>query len=605
MLNPNHETETSRFKRMDAAHGEILDILRERKLATLFQALVDPYSRGVFGYEALTRGPSNSWLHSPQNLFDTARRTDLRLELEFLCAQLAVTRFVEMRTAGRLFINISPDSICEEARFAERFLDMLAAARLAPDRCVIEITEDGLLDDYAEIRSALQHLRKAGCEFAIDDLGAGSSGLRIWSELKPDYVKIDRYFISGIDSDATKAGFVRSIIELGHTVGSRIIAEGVETPEECRELVELGVDRLQGYLFGRPQTVPSAALEHFETMDPASTTPALCAEQLSVYIPPVPPTMCVAELAELFRTDTSRNMLVVAQDGEPLGVVRRQNLFALLSKPLYPEIYNKKRVTAVMESDMFLIDSRLRLEQVSRVLTQTSEPRWTDEFVIVHRGKYGGIGQTMDLLRLITEQQVQAAKHANPLTLLPGNGPIRDRITRLIDEGRGFVICHLDLNYFKPYNDVYGYAQGDQVILFLADLLKRAIAPGIDFVGHIGGDDFVLVMRSPDWRERIEGVLRSFSEGIPNFYSKEHVAQGHMMATDREGEPRRFLLLSISAAALDSTTVGCKNADAAARLLADVKAKAKQRAGNTLLWRTNAGITDLFGAGVEHAAKRR
>jgi len=125
-----------------------------------------------------------------------------------------------------------------------RFLDYAAQAGMPPDRCVIELTEESLLDDYARLRSTLQRLREAGCAIAIDDLGAGSSGLRTWSELKPDYVKIDRYFVSGIDSDQTKLEFVRSMLDMGRAMGCRVIAEGVETERECRELVDLGIDRL-------------------------------------------------------------------------------------------------------------------------------------------------------------------------------------------------------------------------------------------------------------------------------------------------------------------------------------------------------------------------
>lgn len=595
MSDANLETQTMRIKRMDAATRQLNEILEDKNLFTLFQPLVDPRARNVFGYEALTRGPSNSWLHSPQNLFEAARRCDLRLPLEWLCIELAVARFVETRVDARLFINVSPDSIYADTHFAARFLQLLRRGGLAAERCVIELTEDGLLDDYAMLRTTLQQLRGAGCEIAIDDLGAGSSGLRIWSELRPDYVKIDRYFISGIDSDAVKLGFVRSIVDLGRASGCRIIAEGVETHAECRELIEMGIDRLQGYLFGRPEAVPNTTTDQFEWLDrEVITQTALCAEHLVTHVPPIEPQMRVAELAELFRSGTARDMLVVVQDGRPLGIVRREKLFALLSRPLHPEIYNKKRVTAVMESPAVTIEARLRLEQVSRVVTHLSGNRWTDEFVITADGKYLGIGQTMVLLRQITEQQVQAAMHSNPLTQLPGNGPIRDCIKRLLADQCSFVVCYVDLDFFKPYNDVYGYAQGDQVILHLAEHLKKVISNRLDFLGHVGGDDFVLVMRSADWVRRVKQMLSNFAVSVRSFYSIADLEAGHLMAADRDGELRAFPALSISVAALQSNTAGCSSAEAAAQLLVDVKKLAKSRAGNSLLLRSSSGIADLL-----------
>jgi diguanylate cyclase (GGDEF)-like protein len=301
-------------------------------------------------------------------------------------------------------------------------------------------------------------------------------------------------------------------------------------------------------------------------------------------------------VAELFRTGTSRDMLVVVQDDRPLGVVRRDHLFALLSKPLHPEIYNKKQVTAVMESQVFTIEARLRLEQVSRLVTHASGNRWTDEFVITAEGKYLGIGQTMVLLRQITEQQVQAAKHSNPLTQLPGNGPIRDCIKRLLADQCSFVACYVDLDFFKPYNDVYGYAQGDEVILHLAEQLKQVISTRVDFLGHVGGDDFVLVMRSADWAQRIKHMLTSFATTIRSFYTLEHLEADHIMAADRHGELQPFPLLSVSVAALQSNTAGCTSPEAAAQLLVEVKKLAKKRAGNSLLLRSNSGISDLLNA---------
>lgn len=571
--------------------------MREGRITTLFQPIVDPRSRGIVAHEALTRGPSDSWLHAPQNLFEAARRADLKVELDFLCMQNAFKRFAAARVSGQLFTNVSPDTIYEHPNFAERFLDLAREAGLAFDRLVIELTEESLLEDYDRLRSTMQRLREAGCAIAIDDLGAGSSGLRTWSELKPDYVKIDRYFVTGIDADATKLEFVRSMLDMGRAMGCRVIAEGVETERECRELVDLGLDRLQGHLFGRPGTAPMAALQQVESLDRSIMTyTALCAEHISTYVPPVPPEMRVTEVADMFRDNPEQLSFPVVQDGRPLGLVRRERLFDLLAKPLHPEIFNKKPVTAVMESPTLLIDGQLRLEQVSRLVTQKSRPRLTEEFVITKDGRYYGIGQTIDVLRLITEQQLQSAKHSNPLTLLPGNAAVRSCVDKLIEARKRFIVAYFDLDSFKPYNDVYGYAHGDQVILHLASLLKQHFSARLDFVGHVGGDDFLVVIRSADWRERVGNVLDRFSKTVGDFYSPEHASAKCMTASDRDGRQRKFPLLTLSVAALDSETMGATSADAVAHLLAHVKTYAKQQTGNSFVLRSDDRIVDLLAA---------
>jgi len=589
------DSPTLRLRRLDAAALEISDVMRESRISTLFQPIVDPRTRGVCGFEALARGPSDSWLHAPQNLFEAARRSGMRLELDFLCIQNAFRRFIAARVAGQLFVNVSPDSIYDEPNFATRFLSYAAAAGLSPNRCVIELTEESLLDDYARLRSTLQRLRDAGCEIAIDDLGAGSSGLRTWSELKPDFVKIDRYFISGIDSDKTKLEFVRSILDMGRAIGCRVIAEGVETERECRELVDLGLDRLQGNLLGPPSAAPMNVLQQIESLDRSIVTHgALCAEHIATYVPPISPDTRVTDVVERFHATPDRLTLAVVRDGRAIGVVRRDELFALLTKPLHPEVFNKKPVTAVMESPTLSIDAQLRLEQVSRLVTQKGRARLTEEFVISKDGRYIGLGQTVDLLRLITEQQLQAAKHSNPLTLLPGNGAVRSCIDRLLESERRFVVAYFDLDAFKPYNDVYGYGQGDQVILHLASLLKSTFSARLDFVGHVGGDDFIVVMRSADWHERIARLHGQFLASVAGLYSPEHAAAGHIVAADRDGQQQSFPLLTLSVAALDSRTEGATSADAIAHLLAHVKKISKQRTGNSFVLRSGERLIDML-----------
>jgi diguanylate cyclase (GGDEF)-like protein len=595
MSDSRPDSPTLRLRRLDASTFEVAELVREQRITTLFQPIVDPRSRAVCGFEALSRGPSDSWLHSPQNLFAAARHGGVKLDLDFLCIQSAFRGFVAARVPGQLFINVSPETIYEEPNFTTRFLDLARAEHMQLDRCVIELTEESLLEDYERLRAILQDLRDAGCEIAIDDLGAGSSGLRTWSELKPDYVKIDHYFVAGIDADSTKLEFVRSILDMGRAIGCRVIAEGVETERECRELVDLGLDRLQGNLLGRPGAAPKATLQQIESLDRSIVTQgALCAEHIAINVPPISPDTRVAEVVEMFHDSPNYLTLAVVKDGRPLGVVRREQLFALLTKPLHQEVYSKKPVSSVMESPTLLIDGQLRLEQASRLVTQKSRPRLTEEFVITKDGRYHGLGQTIDLLRLITEQQLQAAKHSNPLTLLPGNGAVRSCIDRLIEEKRRFLVCYFDLDAFKPYNDAYGYSQGDQVILHLAGLLKAGFSPLLDFIGHLGGDDFLVVMRSADWRARVVKVLQQFSADVASFYRPEHAEAGYIVGTDRDGHRREFPLLTLSVAALDSDTLGATSADAIAHLLAHVKKLAKQRAGNSFVLRSGEKALDLL-----------
>lgn len=228
-------------------------ILAHGDLHCLFQPILSLSERRLVGYEALTRGPSNSPLHSPLALFAVARQCGRLSELELLCRQRAFSRFRDIQGDAMLFLNISPESLLEAGHPPGRTLQLLQQLGISPNRVVIELTEQTPIDDFDLLDTALHHYRSMGFSIALDDLGAGYSSLRLWSELRPDYVKIDRHFVDGIHLDTVKREFVGSILKMARASRAQVIAEGIELPEELAVLSEMGVDLVQGYLFGRPQ----------------------------------------------------------------------------------------------------------------------------------------------------------------------------------------------------------------------------------------------------------------------------------------------------------------------------------------------------------------
>jgi diguanylate cyclase (GGDEF)-like protein len=514
--------------------------------------------------------------------------------LEECCLGRAIQRFRGAGLQGRLFLNISPFTLLAAQSLPTRLANLLSKLGLPASRCVLEITEQSLVDDYAAIRRALDALRGIGCEIAVDDLGAGYSGLKTWSELRPDYVKIDRYFVSDIHADGVKAEILRSIVEMSRAIGSRIVAEGVETAGECTELLDIGVDYLQGYFFGRPQVEPEvreAAIAHLAGRESAAA--AANADELIIDVPPIEPATRVQEVVAIFREHLDWDSLAVVRDERPLGIVRRDDLFLFLTKPLHPEVYNRKPVTSVMESPPLLIDSRLRLDQVARLVTRRTRSKVNDDFIVTREGRYAGLGKIIDVLRQITAQQIHAAKDCNPLTLLPASVQINAHVERLLSQRRDFVVCHLDVDDFKPYNDQYGYARGDQFLLQLAQLIRTAACHRADFVGHAGGDDFVAVMRSPDWKRRILELVGNFTAAVPSLYSDEHREAGGIRAVDREGVLRTYPLATLSIAALEVKAGRYTSPGAITEQLQRARDFARAQRGTSFLLGADAQIVDL------------
>ena len=206
------------------------------------QPIVRPADMVVVGYEALARMAVTPQ-HSPDWWLDVAGQFDLRHRLEVAC--LAAAAKLGAPPHGRvLFVNVSPSTIADP-------MTMNLRAEF-PQRLVIELTEQEAVEDYDRLRTHLAEWLEHGVRIAVDDAGAGYSSLRHVMELSPDYLKLDRELVHGIDEDANKRALMRAVVAFAREVGTSVIAEGVETRRELDVLREAEVHLVQGYLLARP-----------------------------------------------------------------------------------------------------------------------------------------------------------------------------------------------------------------------------------------------------------------------------------------------------------------------------------------------------------------
>jgi EAL domain-containing protein (putative c-di-GMP-specific phosphodiesterase class I)/GGDEF domain-containing protein/predicted transcriptional regulator len=565
---------------------ELLRILEGKLLTPVYQPIVSVNQRQIVGYEALIRGPSDSPLHSPMNLFDMAARHDLQAKLEFVCREAAICRFAQMSLPGKLFINVSPSILLEPGFKSGETLKFIQSSGLEPQVIIIELTEHQPTDDYQIMREAVDHYRSMGFQIALDDLGAGYSGLRLWAELKPEYVKIDKHFVQGLHEDRVKLNFVRSIQNMAAAMQCTVIAEGIETAEEFQAICKIGITHAQGFYFARPMVLPPLELDRKLFAGSITAENALTLQhaksvaEITHMIEPVTADTPISSVLALFQHDTDLTMLPVVDQGIIVGLIYRDKFLSRLFSSRYGiELHGKHPIQSFIDGTPFSVEKNTAVERVSELLTTAM--RSDQAFVITDNGTYYGIATILDLLAEITRQQIHNAKHANPLTLLPGSVPTNELINRLLAEKQAFCVGYFDLDHFKPYNDVYGYSAGDNVIKAVADILARHIPSEVGHVGHIGGDDFIVVFMVDDWVERCQAILSSFEQSAPGYYKAEHIQAGGLFSEDRHGCDHFFPLLSLSAGLVDAqATCLCQSYVDISDLACEAKKQAKKRPGN-------------------------
>ncbi|GAB3488093.1 EAL domain-containing protein [Marinomonas epiphytica] len=565
----------------------LAEILEKKWVTPYFQPIYDLSNGQLHGHEALTRGPHDTSLFTPDTLFSLALKEGKLHPLEILCREQALSRFSELQLKGKLYLNVSASLLCSPDHQKGMTLSLLQELGLSQNDIVIELSEQHPYEDHGLPNNSVEHYRNMGFQVAIDDLGAGYSGLQRWSMLQPDIVKIDMHFVKGIDKDDIKREFVRSILTISQKLKCMVIAEGIETQQELDQLIEIGVTYGQGYFLGKPTATPNfntnsylakqSQRRSYMQSDSAESVQSLCRST-----PHLELTSELIDAAKLFKKSPELFAIPVLKNGKPLGVIRRHQLHELFSTPYGRSLYEHKPVTNLLSEDILVVEASASLSSVSTLVTNQAADSLNHEIIVVSQGQYMGTGHLRDLLKRITELKIQNATYSNPLTLLPGNVPIHRNVTHRLEAQESFHVAYFDLNDFKPFNDYFGYSKGDQVIQLLGNLIKRLVDLENNFIGHIGGDDFVVIFGSTDWRQQCESVLTDFANEVQQFYPQKDLEQGGVWSKNRSGELAFHAILSLAIGVVNPDPTYCKSHHEVAEMAAQAKKLAKQQGGNHL-----------------------
>ncbi len=576
----------------------IASIIDQKQIQPHFQGLVDFNTEDYFAFESLVRvTPSIEHLR-PDELFSIAESQGYLLELDRLCVLQSLQQFKQQKLPGLLFVNILPINL------GRILSDLPIETKQASLKGVVfEISEKYPLPNFDELKEYIKTLRQHGALIAIDDLGSGHSGLITWAEIKPDFVKIDRHFIDTIHKDSIKREFVRSIIEIARGLRCKVIAEGIETLEELDILYHLGITLGQGFLLHRPEETPKKLFKNKRYFNLSSHSQqqlnirrSETVESLLEYVEPIDGSVRADEVSDHFKQDTSLRCLPIVNGTNPVGIISRTRILEIFSGRYSYPLHGHKPILQLIDDYPVVVDHLETLHSVSQKITENSSHDLNSDFIITLDKQYYGVGRVNSLIKVLSNTQLQRARHSNPLTLLPGNMPIYEHIEDLISQQQLFHLAYVDINHFKPFNDYFGFSVGDEVIKRLSEIILERCSSKLDMVGHIGGDDFVIIFRSQDWQKKCEFILNDFQAFTLKFYSKEEIIQQGIWCQDRRGNQDFFHLLSLAIGVVSPEHTPWASHHEIAELATKAKKQAKKVTGNYLYVSQTTSQGQLEGA---------
>lgn len=465
-----------------------------------FQPLINVTTGGVMAVEALAR-PSGQRV---QDLFQEAARQRRLPEVDVELAVTAVRVSAEHEPKLPLHLNIFAGTITHSLPDLDALRRALHENGRHEHEITLEVSPPFSRLPPEKLVAGVEQLREQGFQIALDGVGDGDLPLTLIGDLAPDTIKIDRSVVRGVADHPTHTALLEALRHLAESTDSSLVAEGVENDRELAALRRNGVRLVQGELLAPPArrppkalTVPGVAAEVTDPHGHVVSTPAT-GPRVTEFLAPA--TMLSADatadhVREVLADHPDVNSVVLVDDeNRPQWTIDRNRFLVAVTGP-YGHALHATRPAARLADEPRVVTTATTAFEALGLVTGSDQYRTYDDAIVVDEtGHCLGMVRARDLIRGVADLKVEQAAALNPLTRLPGSDAIERDVARRISANEVFAVSWLDIDQFKRVNDVVGFSAGDELIRSIGRTLTDAAAShGSLCVGHVGGDDFLLV----------------------------------------------------------------------------------------------------------------
>jgi len=530
-----------------------------------FQPIINIHTAEIYGVEALLRNYQEIGFESIFALFDRVHAEGFLYIFDLHLREKAFKKFTSVKNHEdiKLFYNLD-NRLFDMTNFTYgNTSKILKKLGIKKTNICFEISERHQVSGNSNLERTLQHYKENNYDIAIDDFGVGYSGYKLLYDSTPDIIKIDRFFLQGIENNIKKRLLVRNITHLAGQLGIKVIAEGVETKAELYTCREIGCHFVQGYLIQRPTQNTSEILPNYPHILKLINHQKRFNDTISRVekhikkLKPIQIKNKMSIIIEHFKQHKQNEIIpIVNRMNEPEGIIHESQIKEVLYSPFgISLLHNEESEKSKIKNFLKPCPNTDLNSDISTIIELFSNDPESIGIMITKNSKYYGFLSSRAIISIMNEENLLQARDQNPLTKLPGNSLIEKYISNVVLNENSYILCYFDLDNFKAFNDIYGFRNGDRIIQLFADLIRK-ILPHESFKAHIGGDDFFVAITDKEteglWRniDYLREIITQFSSAAREFYSEEDKQNGYIHSKDREGNDKIFPLLSVSASVL-------------------------------------------------------
>ncbi len=533
----------------------------EMELFFTFQPIVSVFSGQCHGYQAVARGHDRLEFPDLDGLYEEARLTGVLNQLDLMLREKAIRDFVRFARKGeRLFLGIDRRVLALPDHAPQRTTELLLRFGLHPTSLCLELAEPQLETGPGAVRTALDTYRRLSYRLVLDRFGSHGAAVMALYDQQISVMRLDPDLIRSMAADERKRLFAATIVNLAHVMGITVIADGVSNEGEFLACKQISCDLVQGDFISPPVAAAGTVRSSYAMVAEANRRDRrerhgdqrLLREELTL-MPTVDAKDQMSAVFQVFRSEKEHAFLPVLDDRRrPIGIIReidlRDVIYSRFGKDL---LHNKALHRGPIDflRPCPVCDINSEAERILEIFSRAANP---PGIILVDDFEYVGVLTAASLLRVINEKNLALARDQNPLTRLPGNSSINDHIAAAFDdEAVDYTLVYFDLDNFKPFNDRFGFRQGDRAILLFSELMRSSLNGAGIFLGHIGGDDFFASFRATpadQVQARIAALLETFRRDAESLYDEEARQLGYITGRGRDGTSQNFPLLSCSAA---------------------------------------------------------